>query len=93
MRISGKEIESRRAEWESASDVPSSSTYSLGLATKLALFLFADIVVFFVFMGLATSGGGNAIGAGLVGVFLLAPAPFLVVAWIVAFAHSLLKEN
>ena len=91
VRLSGKEIESRRAEWENAGDVQSSQTFRLGLASKLALFLVADIFVFFVFMSLATSSGGNAIGAGLVGIFLLVPTPFLVVAWIAVVAHSLLK--
>lgn len=91
VRLNGKEIELRRAQWESAEDVGSGRRNGLGLASKLAFFLVADIGLFFVFMSLATSGGGNAIGAGLIGMFLLIPAPFLAVAWIFVGVRSLVN--
>jgi hypothetical protein len=83
----------RHPERENAGNVQSSQKFRLGLASQLALFLVADIVVFFVFTGLAISSGGSPIGAGLLGIFLLVPAPFLVVALIAVVAHSLLKRK
>lgn len=89
--LSGKEIESRRADWKNSEGAQPSHSFKFGLASKLALFLVADIVVSFVFTSLVISGGGNAIGAGLVGFFLLFPAPFLLLAWIVVVGLSLWK--
>lgn len=87
-RLIEPEIESRRAQWESFKGIRPGKTQGLGLASKLALLLLADIGVCFVFMALATSGGGNPIGAGMAAGFLLIPAPFLALAWIVVVAHS-----
>ena len=87
-RLTGPEIESRRTQWESLKGDRPGEAQGLGLASKLALLLLADIGVSFVFIALATSGGGNPIGAGMVAGFLLIPAPFLALAWIVVVAYS-----
>jgi len=91
--MSGKEIKTRRAEWENSGDVSPNHTYRLGLATKLALFLVADFVVFLLFASLASSSDANSLGVFMVAGFLLIPAPFLGLAWIAAVTHSLLRKQ
>jgi len=65
------------SEKDNVQDFKSSQAFKIRIASKLALALVADIMVFFVFMRLATSGGGNAIGAGSAGIFCLFPRHFL----------------
>ena len=93
VRTNGKEIESRRAEWESSGDVALNGTYKLGLATKLALFLAADFVVFLIFVSLASSSRANSLGIAMVAGFLLIPAPFLGLAWIAAVTYWLFARK
>ena len=91
--MNGKEIETRRAEWENSGDVALKGVYKLGLATKLALFLVADFVVFLIFVSLASSSGANSLGIAMVAGLLLIPAPFLGLAWIAVATYSLFAKE
>lgn len=93
MRLNGKEIESLRATWEVAENSTASVGGNLGLATKLALFAVAYLVVLIVLLELASSSGSNPIGIGMVFAPLFIPVPLLALAWIVAVIHSSLKST
>lgn len=93
VQLSAKEIESLRAGWEAAENTTMSVVGDFGLPTKLALFTVAYLVVFIVLLELASSGGANPIGIGMVFAPLFIPVPLLTLAWIVAVINSSLRSK
>lgn len=58
-----------------------------GLLAWLAIAIFLNIAGAFAFFWLATSSGGNPIGAGIVASLFLVPVPILLVTLIVVGAY------